>query len=243
MKSYVITFENKDGHNQDGVDRIELIDFPSIYNKIDATTISLNTFVRLLYEDGWNGIFDKDSMDKQNKYSQFRLYSKKYNALLIIKVSDDIEYKHSVAVSINEGIINLNKMTGNNDINNFRKNNVYFNLIKKFLKSIKGIKYNPSIRKLLKTKEGKIVLCTAAGIIAVFGSLLTWTASEYAKTQEVIDNMPKSSYQTRTSPDNGNLDIDRAEQNGEVDTSLANPNKYYEDVKKKYNQENYQNVR
>ena len=32
-------------------------------------------------------------------------------------------------------------------------------------------------------------------------------------------------------------------QNGEVDTSLANPNGYIEEMKTEYNEENYQNVR
>ena len=66
-----------------------------------------------------------------------------------------------------------------------------------------------------------------------------------AEAQEVINNNSQYSYQNNQSSDNINQQrqLYQAIQNGEVDTSLANPNEYIEEMKTEYNEQNYQNVR
>ena len=113
------------------------------------------------------------------------------------------------------------------------------------LKVIKGTKHNQSIKKLLKTKKGKIVLCTIIGFTIVAGSFIAHSITVRAEAQEVINNNSQYSYQNNQSSDNINQQrqLYQAIQNGEFDTSLANPNEYIEEMKTEYNEQNYQNVR
>ena len=189
-----------------------------------SPNIALNQFVDLLYADGWVCTDLNEYSDSQNKV--FRLYSEKNNVRFNIYIPIlDKDLINKDRANVAHGIELLNKM--------YIKNNTKY----------KGKKHMLSIKKIFKNKPKlAIALCTlTAAITVVSGSIVVQSVVERKKTQEVINQNQKYSYQNDKSSDdiNRNRYLYQAIKNGEIDDSLASPNRNLEEDKMLYNQQNY----
>ena len=266
MKKLKLNFE----HGNIGVMKEELINRNDV--DINIRNNFLNFKVNnngLIYMDGFietlkdnNWVILEKIINVDNIVYIF--YSKQYNIKLDISFTKNPRYLHGEyndhyekAKKVLDSMSVNAKVTSNNvneiqdyqtvlNINNvYKKQEPNNNDYEPNLRLIKGTKHNPSIKKLLKTKKGKIALCTIIGFTIVAGSFIAHTITVRAEAQEVINNNSQYSYQNDQSSDtiNQQRQLYQAIQNGEVDTSLANPNEYIEEMKTEYNEQNYQNVR
>ena len=232
--------------------------------------ITIDTFIDVLEKNGWNipckdlkpeykNVDPKKYVDyifnSRNKKITLHLffptkeynvpyYKKQYEKALdkLLSLSKDaviIGDDNLTSIRNNENILNISNIQEKSE----KSLNGAYTPNLKLIKN--GIKHGPSIRKILKTKKGKIVLCTIIGFTIVAGSVIAYAVSERIETQKVIDENKQYSYQVDSSSDsiNRNRQLYETIKQGEVDSSLANPNEHLEKMKMEYNTENYQNVR
>lgn len=250
MKEYTINFEGRsNGININQLNNTELL---SLFRNYNGQIIDMYRLVATLN----NNNFQVVEVINNSNNTIYKILSQHADTKLTLTIAKDIDFQKKNEKMYISTINVLKNMSNNAKIVN---NNVFsINSLQDLesedkskdkdftpnLKLIKGTKYKPSIKKALKTKKGKIVLCTIIGFSIVAGSFIAHTISVRAETQKVIDENKQYSYQVDQSSDdiNQNRQLYQAIQNGEVDNSL-DPNNVYESFKEEYNAENYQNVR
>ena len=247
MQEYAISFEGR--NNAININQLDGTSLFGLFSNYDGQLIDMYRLVATLNNNG----FQVTKIINNSNDTIYRIWSNQMKTGLNLTISKDMQYLQKnrerylpttevlKAMSKNAEVINNNVI----DFNSFNENSVSKNDYKPNLQLIKGTKHNRSIKKLLKTKKGKIALCTIIGFAIVAGSFMAHTIAVRAEAQEVINNNSQYSYQNNPSSDtiNQQRQLYQAIQNGEVDDSLANPNGYIEEMKMDYNEENYQNVR
>lgn len=252
MKEYEIKFEGR--CNAININQLSNTALFPLFKNYDGKIVDMYRLVATLN----NSKFKVFEIINNPNNTVYRLSSEQMNSVIKISLSKDIDYQrrnkkmYDMVINILKNISTNAKVTNNNimNISNFQTNDTLNQTYKPNLKTIKGTMYKPSIRKALKTKKGKIVLCTILGFTIVAGSFIAHTVSERLEAQKVIEQNKQYSYQVDQSSDNINQEREmyQAIQDGTIDDSLASPNKELEEIKieqnqQYYNEQNYQRLR
>ena len=249
MKEYTISFEGRsNGININQLNNTTLL---PLFKNYSGQIIDMYRMVATLNNNNYQVV---EIVNNSNN-TVYNMLSKETNTKLTITITKDIDYKkknekmYIPTINILKGMSNNAKIINNNvfNFNSFQDSSIEPAVsngdYKPNLKLIKGTTYKPSIKKMLKTKKGKIVLCTIIGFSIVAGTFIAHTFVARAETQKYLDESTQYSYQVDKSSDNKNhnLQLYQALQNGEVDDSLTKNE--FEEMKMEYNEQNYQNVR
>lgn len=242
MTEYAIGFEGR--NNAININQLENTNLLKLFSGYSGQVVDMYRLVATLNN---NGFYVNKIINNSNN-TIYRIQSEQLNIVLNLSVSKDIQFqqknkdRYLPTIKVLKAMSKNATVVNNNIINITNKDDKELqDAYKPNLQLIKGTKYNQNIKKFLKTTKGKIVLCTLIGGLIATGLYAGCEVNEIIKDNEFKEKYSTSqSYQFDESQKN---DIYQAMQNGEIDTSLANPNEYYEGVKTEYNQENYQNVR
>lgn len=250
MKEYAINFEGRS--NAISINQLENTTLFSLFSNYSGQIIDMYRLVVTLNNNG----FQVNQVINNSNNTIYSIYSNQMNIVLSLSISKDIEYQQKnkeryeptikllKTMGKNASVIN-NNITNISSFQNSESEDLFSDEYKPNLKLIKGTKYNPSIKKIFKNKKKlaiALITLTAAATAIGFG---VYAVNELVETQKYLNENSKYSYQNNQSSDNINQQrqLYQAIQNGEVDTSLANPNEYIEEMKTEYNEQNYQNVR
>lgn len=246
MKEYAINFEGRS--NAININQLRGTILFELFIDYIGQIIDMYRLVATLNNNG----FQVDKIINNPNNTVYRIQSNHKNMVLSLSISKDLKYQQKnkdiylptirvlKAMSKNATVINNNIININNKDSIALQDGDRPNL-----KLIKGTKQNPSIKKLLKTKKGKIALCTILGFSIVAGSFIAYTVADRIETQKYLDQQNQYSYQQSQSAEEINRQIQQyqATKNNNLDNSFDSQNNDLEQMKMEYNQENYQTVR
>ncbi len=248
MKEYAINFEGRS--NAVNINQLRGTALLELFSDYNGQIIDMHGLVATLNNNG----FQVDKIINNPNNTVYRIQSNHKNMVLSLSISKDLKYQqknkdiylrtinvlkamNKNATVVNNNIINITNKDGKKLQDAYKPN----------LQLIKGTKYNKSIKKLLKTKKGKIVLCTLI-VVAIVTGFVVYAVNdtiEYNSFMEYYRN-ESGSYQDNA-PTFDERGFYEAQKKGEVVDE--NPNGELERMIMEYNrgkykgEQNIQNVR
>ena len=188
--------ENGNIANKNSLKKMQLYlyDCFKMFDEYDGLDIGMGRFVKGLYDNNWNVV----RVEINPKDNIYQLYSKKYNVILNIKLSTELNFQQINQSDYQVALNLLNSMSKGAEIKNnkviplFKDENIKNNM------GYKNLKVYPKTKKLLSKKTKIVLLTLTAAAIAIFAGKVISDSINSSNDKQV-----NNSYTYQQSPVSG----------------------------------------